>query len=134
MVITAQSPFDRGDFIAKCSGLIIDAARCWREARDNGHAVQPSLAKTLALHDCTMITPVLASLLHFYEDALGHPLVSGNALRASDDELILVSLLDGSKVRACLNCPEAAGRALDCALCSTRVMMKLVLAPGISRH
>lgn len=104
--------------------VVIDALRCWRHARDNGLAVLPSLAQALSARDCAMIGPVLASLLQFYEGALGRPIMLD-----AHDEAMLLSLLDGSRPCTCIDCPEPAGRALDCALCSTRIMLALVLAP-----
>lgn len=114
--------------------MLVDAARCWREARDSGKSVQPCLAQTLDAHDCTMLAPVLDSLCLFYEAALGRPMAVGKALALSDDEHLLLGLVDGSKPRRCLNCPKGAANALDCALCSTRIMLALTLGqPGVQR-
>jgi hypothetical protein len=109
------------------AAILIDAARCWREARDNGRRVQPCLARTLAGHDCAMLAPVLDSLIHFYESALGRPIVVGDALTLSEDEHLLLGLVDGLHPHDCLGCTEARTRALDCALCSTRIMLALTL-------
>lgn len=107
--------------------MLIDAARCWREARDTGQPIQPCLSRTLDAHDCTMLAPVLDSLCLFYEAALGRSMTVGEALTLSDDEHMLLGLVDGSKMRRCLNCPKGAASALDCALCSTRIMLALTL-------
>lgn len=109
------------------AAILIDAARCWRQARDAGHPIQPCLAHALAAHDCTMLAPVLDSLCLFYEAALGRPLAVGEALAPSEDELLLIGLLDGSRPRACVGCPQDAAHALHCALCSTRIMLALTL-------
>ena len=109
------------------AAILIDAARCWRQARDAGHPMQPCLAQALAAHDCTMLAPVFDSLCLFYETALGRPLAVGEALTLSDDEHLLLGLLDGSRPRACLGCTDRAASALDCALCSTRIMLALTL-------
>lgn len=113
--------------------ILIDAARCWREARDSGRSVQPCLSRTLDLHDCAMLAPVLDSLCLFYEAALGRPMTVGEALALSDDEHLLLGLVDGSKPRQCLNCPKGAATALDCALCSTRIMLALTLGQPTAR-
>ncbi|MEZ5656882.1 MAG: hypothetical protein R3E04_13560 [Sphingobium sp.] len=38
--------------------LLVEAARCWRNARDTGQSVQPCLYKILAFHNCEMLAPV----------------------------------------------------------------------------
>ncbi|MCZ4107006.1 hypothetical protein O3U67_02815 [Brevundimonas diminuta] len=111
--------------------MLVDAARCWRDARDSGKSVQPCLARTLDAHDCTMLAPVLDSLYLFFEAALGRPMTVGEALALSDDEHLLLGLVDGSKPRRCLNCPRGAATALDCALCSTRIMLALTLGQPV---
>jgi hypothetical protein len=107
--------------------ILIDTARCWREAHDTGQPVQPCLSRILAVHDCAMLAPVLDSLCLFFEAALGRPMAMGEALTLSDDEHLLLGLVDGSRPRRCLNCPKGVGATLDCALCSTRIMLALTL-------
>jgi hypothetical protein len=105
--------------------LLVEAARCWRDARDTGRSVQPCLSTTLAAQDCAMLAPVFDSLCLFYEAALGRPMTIGAALELSDDEHLLLPLLDGSTPRQCLNCSSGKATALNCALCSTRIMLAL---------
>lgn len=108
--------------------LLIEAARCWREARDRGALSQPCLSDMLAAHgDGAMLAPVLDSLCLLYEAALGRPMAVGEALTLSDDEHVLLGLVEGSAPRRCLNCAEGTATALDCALCSTRIMLALNL-------
>ena len=109
------------------SAILIDAARCWREARDDGLSVQPRLVRALDPHDCAMLAPVLDSLCMFYETALGRPMRAGVARDLSDDEHLLLGLIDGSKPSRCLDCPSGVGTTLDCALCSTRIMLGLTI-------
>jgi len=113
--------------------ILIDAARCWRQARDSGQSVQPCLSRTLDRHDCTMLAPVLDSLCLFYEAALGRPMRVGAALVLSDDEHLLLGLVDGSRPRQCLVCPNGVGATLDCALCSTRIMLALTIGQPLTR-
>jgi len=113
--------------------ILIDAARCWRQARDSGQSVQPCLSRTLDPHDCTMLAPVLDSLCLFYEAALGRPMTVGEALALTDDEHLLLGLVDGSKPRQCLTCPKSVGATLDCALCSTRIMLALTIGSPLAR-
>ena len=115
--------------------ILIDAARCWREARDTGQAVQPCLYRTLSFHDVEMLAPVFDSLMTLCEAALGRPIAIGEASTLSEDEHLLLGLLDGSRPRrACLHCPESAATALDCAICSTRIMMGLALSQAAASH
>ena len=109
------------------AAILIDAARCWRKACDAGDPVQPCLSRTLAAHDCAMLAPVLDSLCLFYECVLGRPMTVGEALTLSDDEHLLLGLVDGSRPRACLGCTQTTAQTLDCALCSTRIMLALTL-------
>ncbi|WP_062769556.1 hypothetical protein [Sphingopyxis terrae] len=112
--------------------ILIDAARCWREARDNGRSVQPCLSRTLDRHECAILAPVLDSLCLFYEAALGRPMAVGEALTLSDDEHLLLGLVNGSIPRQCLNCPRRRAATLDCALCSARIMVALTLGQPAS--
>ncbi|MGE4431386.1 MAG: hypothetical protein AB7E05_11660 [Sphingobium sp.] len=106
--------------------LLIGATRCWRMAKDDGQPIQPHLASLLSSQGCTMLAPVLDSLMRCYEGALGRPLTIGADQQVSDDEMLLLDLLNGSKPRpACFECPEQAAATLDCALCSLRIMMAL---------
>jgi len=105
--------------------IIVTVARCWRAARDGGLPVQPGLTRALAAHDFTMLAPVFDSLLRLYEAALGRPIVIGHTALPSSDEDLLIALINRSQSRAGLHCTEGAAKALDCALCSTRIMMTM---------
>lgn len=86
----------------------------------------------LAPLDCGMLAPVFDSLMTLWEAALGRKITVGG-VTLSEDELLLLGLLDGSRPRrACIDCAEGAASALDCAICSTRMMMALVM--GHSRQ
>ena len=112
--------------VAAHRSLLVEAARCWRNARDTGQSVQPCLYKILAFHNCEMLAPVFDSLMHLCESALGRPIAVGKAATLSGDEHLLLGLIDGSQPRhACIDCAEGAGSSLDCAICSTRIMMGL---------
>ena len=111
--------------------IIVEAARCWREACDSRKSTQPRLFATLSRRDCGMLAPVFDSLMALYEAALGRRLSVGRAALLSEDEMLLLGLLNGSKrTRACLNCGESAATAFNCALCSTRIMMGLAIGPA----
>jgi hypothetical protein len=112
--------------------LLVDAARCWRAARDNGDQSQPRLSDMLAAHDCAMLAPVLDSLCLFYETELGRPMAIGQvttdgARALSADERRLLGLIDGTIARHCAECPDGTASPLDCAVCSTRIMLALTV-------
>jgi hypothetical protein len=107
--------------------MIVDAARCWHQARERHESLQPCLSSLLTRHDCAMLTPVLDSLFLFYESGLGRSVQPGDGAALSEDEDLLLGLLDGSRVRrACIDCAEGVASALDCAICSTRIMLAMM--------
>lgn len=113
--------------------VLIAATRCWREARDAHRPVQPSLSKALWAYDCPMLPPVLDSLMSFFERALGRPMNVGASASMSDDEDLLISLVQGSQSLACIDCPPDAAKTLEIAVCSTRIMMTLASQPLTAR-
>ena len=117
------------------SAMLVTAMRCWRRARDNGEPVQPSLTATLRPQVGAMLAPVFASLMALCEAALARPLKVGGDVGVgagtglSADESMVVGLVNGSlSRRACLTCTAEAASALDCALCSTRLMVTQALS------
>ena len=125
------APFDEGTV---ATIIPILAARCWRAARDSGHPVQPCLTATFCPHDCEMLAPCLDSLLSFVEQALGRPFDAADGDSSSADEHLLLDLLVGERsTRACLACGEGVVRALECALCSARIMLALEHS-GLPEH
>jgi len=85
----------------------------------------PRLHALLSAHDRGMLAPAFDSLLTLYEAALGRAIVVGDTA-LSDDERRLLGLLDGSLQRhACLDCDKGSASTLDCALCSTRLMVAM---------
>jgi len=109
--------------------LVLDAARCWRGAKDRGNPIQPSLFAALRTHGYALLAPVFDSLMTLCEAALGRALRVGAHDRVSDDEALLLDLLDGTRyARACFACGDGLVTTLDCALCSTRIMLSLARA------
>jgi hypothetical protein len=78
-----------------------------------------------------MLAPVFDSLMSLYVSALGRRLRIGEGAVVSEDEHLLLNLLGGSQ-RACARLERNDGLAvtLRCALCSTRIMMRLALDCG----
>lgn len=113
------------------AGILIEAARCWRKARDAGQPVQPSLARHLAERGHAMLAPVLDSLIRFYESALRRPMIAGEAMILSADETHLLGMLRDPRTCTVPDCPDAAARGLRCALCSTRIMLAMGGMPAM---
>jgi len=73
-----------------------------------------------------MLAPVFDSLMTLCESAFGRRITVGEAQSLSDDEQMLLALLDGSKLyRGCINCPKNAATILYGAICSTRILIGL---------
>lgn len=107
-----------------CRTVIVEGARCWRKARDTGQAVQPSPYQMFVFHDCEMLAPVFDSLMSLCENALGRQVVVGSAVVLSEDESMLLGLLDGSMQRCtCIDCMNETAASLDCAISSTQIMI-----------
>jgi len=107
-----------------CRAIIVEATRCWRKARDTGQAAQPGLYQVFASHDCEMLAPVFDSLMSLCENALGRPVVVGSTMALSEDESMLLGLLDGSRQRCtCIDCLTEAAASLDCAISSTQILI-----------
>ncbi|MES1971256.1 MAG: hypothetical protein V4472_02290 [Pseudomonadota bacterium] len=120
---------------ATASIMVLDAARCWRAARDSGASVQPRLTVVLRDHACEILAPCFDSVMAICESALGRQLRVGEGESTSEDEHLLLGLIDGSKRRrACLECRDSIASALDCALCSLRIMMGMALASSGRTH
>jgi hypothetical protein len=117
-----------GDAVA-APAIVLTAARCWRAPRDAGHPVQPSLFAALRDHDCAVLAPVFDSLMALCESALARRFCIGDGVDGvSEDEHLLLDLLHGTvRSRPCFDCSDGIARALDCALCSTRIRMALTL-------
>ena len=114
--------------------LITAAARCWRAAKDRGVPVQQALHRLLGPRGYGMMTPTLDSLMELWVAAVGRPLVLGQEGAQSADASLLLGLIDGSKSRRkCIDCAAGPASALDCAICSTRIMIGLAReAPPVS--
>lgn len=106
--------------------VVVESLRRWRTARDDGRPAQPGLYQLLSRRGHEMLAPVLDSLFHLCEAALGRRLIVGATASFSCDECLVVGLLDGSRsCRKCIACPESAAATLDCAICSTRLLMAM---------
>lgn len=108
--------------------LITAVARCWRSARNRDESGQQRLYTLLAPLDMGLLAPVFDSLMTLCEAAFGRPVIVGQARAPSRDEILLLGLIDGSRSRrSCVNCDAGTATALDCAICSTRIMLRIAI-------
>ncbi len=87
-----------GDATSVFADIFLDAMRCWRCARDAGHAAQPALHARLSPEGLGMLAPVLDGLLTAFEAAQGRPfapVVNDRAAWPDSDERLLLELLSG---------------------------------------
>lgn len=112
------------------AAMVTRSLRCWRQACDAELPVQPHLCRMLDAQNCAVLAPVFDSLFRFYEAALHRQLAIGDGDGVSEDESLLLSLIDrpdlcGSR----LDCGQGIALGFNCALCSTRIMLALALNP-----
>ncbi|WP_369060144.1 hypothetical protein ABOZ73_01515 [Caulobacter sp. 73W] len=108
------------------AGLVTAAARCCRSARDERQPTQHRLYALLQPLDAELLARVFDSLMTLCESAMNHSFETGVDAAVSADKSLLLGLLDKTGRRdACIDCPEGAAIALNCAICSTRIMMTL---------
>lgn len=108
--------------------LLIEAARCWRDARDAGLLVQPRLSRLLSPQGLAVLAPVFDSLLRFLELALGRRVLTGWHASISADEHLLLNLLeDRSRWQGPPGCPPSHAAALQRAVDATRIMLAMAI-------
>ena len=100
--------------------MLIEAARCWRDARDNRRPVQPSLFAMLSRYGHGMLAPVFDSLMTLAEGVSGKRIATGIGPTLSEDEHRLLALLDGAGLS-----PGNSGLAVSlcCAVKSLRILL-----------
>lgn len=110
--------------------MLIEAARCWRDARDKHQPVQPSLFTLLSRHGHDMLTPVFDSLMTLAEGVAGRRITVGSGPDLSEDEHRLIGLLEGTG-----GVPRQGGLApsLDCAVRSLQILMIRTVAKPVIR-
>lgn len=109
--------------------LLIEAARCWREARDKRQPVQPNLFALLSRYGYGMLAPVFDSLMTLTEGVSGRRIATGIGPVLSEDECRLVDLFERDG-----DCQHAEGlvASLDCAVASLRLMLMRGCKPAHS--
>lgn len=105
--------------------LILEAIRCWRKARDDGHCPQPCLFRALAPHDADFIVPAIDSVMAFYESYLGRAISVGDTITISDDESwLLASLIDVATEGRSTAQHDSTALMLECAIQSMRALLQ----------
>jgi hypothetical protein len=108
--------------------LVTTATRVWRAARTAGDSTQNRLYDLLAPLDMGLLAPAFDSLMTLCEAAFGRPIQVNGATALSFDEDLLLGLIEGTQSRrACIRCDAGTATALDCAICSTRILLRLAI-------
>lgn len=103
------------------------AARCWRDARDKGVAIQPALHALLAPTGHDLFGPTFDSLMRLCESRLDRALCTGCPMAPTDDEHMICALLtDPSLLDRMGSCGAAMDRPFTCALRSARIMLGML--------
>lgn len=110
--------------------ILIEAARCWREARDSSRPVQPSLFAMLSRHGHGMLAPVFDSIMTLAEGVFGKRIATGSGSTLSEDEYRLLDLFEGSGSRAG---GGGLATALQCAVGSLRILLTRTLGTPVAR-
>lgn len=117
--------------------VIVDAARCWREAIDQGRSVLPTLFARLEARDAGFLAPAIAALLAVHEAWSGQRFRTGDRTAAAftDDEQTLLGLLEAAAPPASA-VPSRPGLTapLRIALRSTRILVRRVLGQDLGNR
>ncbi len=108
--------------------LLVEAVRCWREARDKRQPVQSSLFVLLSRHGHGMLAPVFDRVMTLAEGVSGRRIAIGDGETLSEDETRLIDLVEAGGDR---QEDEGLGASLYCAVASLRILMaRSNLAPA----
>ena len=107
--------------------MLIEAARCWRDAQDSREPVQPSLFILLSRHGHDMLAPVFDSLMTLAEAVSGKRIVVGSGPDLSEDEHRLIGLFEGTGALA-----RKSGLALSLQFAVRSLQILLVRTASIS--
>lgn len=115
--------------------IIVDAARCWRDAIDRHRPALPILVARLETRGAEFLAPAIAALLSIHEAWSGRRFNAGDqsASALTTDERTLLGLLETAAPAAA--CPAQPGLAgpLRIALRSTRILARRVLGRDLAK-
>ncbi|OJY63136.1 MAG: hypothetical protein BGP16_04700 [Sphingobium sp. 66-54] len=100
--------------------MLIEAARCWRDAQDSREPVQPSLFAMLSRYGHGMSAPVFDSIMTLVEGVSGRRIATGTGPSLSEDEHRLIGMLDEASPSSG---DSGLVAALDCAVKSLRILL-----------
>ena len=108
--------------------LFLDAMRCWGAARRAGQPVLVRLHMRLGRHGWAQLLPAIDSLLGLTEAMLGRRLRLGRGPSLSEDENMLIDLLQGRRIAPIVHmCSEAVACIFCGAVRSVQILMDMEL-------
>ncbi|WIW88556.1 hypothetical protein K3M67_00790 [Sphingobium sp. V4] len=112
--------------------LFLEAVRCWSAARRAGQPVLARLHARLGHHGWAQLLPAIDSLMALTETALGRRLATGRGPLLSEDENMLINLLQGRRIAPVVHaCSDAVACAFCSAVRSVQILMDMELGrPG----
>jgi len=78
--------------------LFLEAVRCWSQARQTRRPTLSGLHAHLGHYGCGQLLPAVNSLLDLTVTLLGRPLRVGHGASLTDDENMLINLLQGRPI------------------------------------
>lgn len=108
--------------------ILVDAVRCWAAARRRHRPAMAQLHLRLRRYGCEQLSPALDSLLRLGEQVTGHSLRIGRGSRLSEDENLLIDLL---QTRWSGPVPYACSDAIACAFCYAVRSTQILLAQAL---
>ncbi|NWK96906.1 hypothetical protein DM806_14775 [Sphingobium lactosutens] len=112
--------------------LFLEAIRCRSAARRSGQPVLASLHARLGRHGWAQLLPAIDSLLGLTETMLGRQLRTGRGPALSEDENMMINLLQGRRIAPIAHaCSDAVACAFCSAVRSVQILMDMELGrPG----
>ena len=108
--------------------LFVEMARCWSKARRGRRPALTMLHSRVGHYGCGPLLPALDSMFALTTTLLGRPLRPGRSAGLSDDENMLINLLQGRRVAALGHqCSEALLCTFCCAVRSVQLLMDMEL-------
>jgi hypothetical protein len=108
--------------------LFLEAVRCWSAARRAGQPVLIRLHGRLGHHGWAQLLPAIDSLLELTETMLGRRLKTGRGPALTEDENMLINLLQGRRIAPVAHaCSDAVACAFCGAVRSVQILMDMEL-------
>lgn len=115
--------------------LFLEAVRCWGRARRMRRPTLTSLYAHLGHYGCGQLLPAVDSLLELSESLLGRPLQMGRGEALTQDENMLINLLQGRRIAPLAHrCSDALLCAFCSALRSVQILMDMELGHRVTKR